>query len=128
MYQRQKIEKQKNEVVFAPSKQITLENVYTSIKSVLKTLPKIEKVSEAVIKKVISLEEMIGELTERIQSNMQMSFKEFSHQSKAEKVNVIVSFLAMLELVRQDVLKVEQDGKYEDIHMETNSISVPKYS
>lgn len=128
--------KRQKDVVFAPSKQITLETMYASVKNIIKTLPKVEKVPEAIIKKVISLEEMITKLTNRIQSKIKMSFKEFSgelsqkdaRQVKIEKIDIIVSFLAMLELVRQDVLKVEQQEKYSDINMETNSISVPKYN
>lgn len=128
MHNKLEIKNSKLETIFAPSKQITLENIYASAMNVIKSLPKIEKVPEAVIKKVISLEEMIGRLTDRIQNSLKMSFKEFSNHSKAEKVDVIVSFLAMLELVRQDVLKVEQSEKYSDIQMETNKISTPKYS
>jgi len=62
-----------------------------------------------------------------------MSFKEFSGsgtgvKTRAEKVNVIVSFLAMLELVRNGILNVRQESKYDDIHMETKDVGTPNYS
>jgi chromatin segregation and condensation protein Rec8/ScpA/Scc1 (kleisin family) len=43
------------------------------------------------------------------------------------KVNVIVGFLAMLELVKQGVITVTQEKHFEDIHMETESLGVPRY-
>jgi chromatin segregation and condensation protein Rec8/ScpA/Scc1 (kleisin family) len=57
-----------------------------------------------------------------------MSFKEFAGTaSKGEKVNIIVSFLAMLELVKQGIIDVKQERHFDDIHMETDSVGVPKY-
>jgi chromatin segregation and condensation protein Rec8/ScpA/Scc1 (kleisin family) len=56
-----------------------------------------------------------------------MSFKDFSGMGKVEKVNVIVSFLAMLELVKQGIIEVNQRDKFEDINIETKDIGVPIY-
>ena len=60
---------------------------------------------------------MISKLTERIENTLQMNFKEFAGKAvtKEEKVVVIISFLAMLELVRQGILHVVQDNNFEDI-------------
>jgi len=56
-----------------------------------------------------------------------MSFKDFSGIGKAEKVNVIISFLAMLELVKQGIIEVNQKEKFDDIHMETKHVGIPAY-
>ena len=58
---------------------------------------------------------------------MRMSFKDFSGHGKAEKLNVIVSFLAVLELVKQGIIRVTQDKEFRDIHMESDSVGVPRY-
>lgn len=120
-----------DEIVFAPSKQITLENITEVIQKVLNALPKTENVPKAIVKKVISLDEMMGRLTKRIQGSINMSFKEFSKSDSANKaevkINVIVSFLAMLELVKQGSLRVRQDDRYTDIMMETNDVGLPHY-
>ena len=79
-----------------------------------------------IIKKVISLEEAITNLTERVQSALKMSFKQFVGNQK-EKVNIIVSFLGMLELVKRGIISVEQENHFQDIQMETNHPSTPKY-
>jgi chromatin segregation and condensation protein Rec8/ScpA/Scc1 (kleisin family) len=56
-----------------------------------------------------------------------MSFKEFTKEHKDNRVNVIVSFLAMLELVKQGIVHVSQESIFGDIQMETKEVSVPKY-
>lgn len=123
----EKLERNNDVVVFSPTSQINDNSLLNSILSVIKSLPKKEKMKEAVVRKVISLEEMIVRLTGRIKNSIQMSFKDFAGFGKAQKVDVIVSFLAMLELVRQDILDVKQENKFEDIHMETKTISTPSY-
>lgn len=114
--------------VFSPDADMTSSNVFAAIGRVLASLPKREFLPKVVIDKVISLEEMITNLTARVSESLRMSFREFSGAaSKGERVNVIVSFLAMLELVKQGVINVSQERHFEDIHMETEQIGVPKY-
>ncbi|MCI0619506.1 segregation/condensation protein A [Candidatus Wolfebacteria bacterium] len=117
--------------VFTPDPTLTLQNIHTSIRVLIQTLPKAERLSRVVVDKVISLEKMIERLTERIKSSIKMNFKKFTQndeEGKVEKVNVIVSFLAMLELVKQGVIAVEQSRTFADIEMEARESSVPNYS
>jgi segregation and condensation protein A len=113
--------------VFSPDETMTITNLVTAMQEVLKNLPKKEKVPKAVIKKVISLEETIENLTKRIQSSFKMSFRDFS-KNHTEKVNIIVSFLAMLELVKEGVIRVSQEKHFDDIQMESGSVGVPHYN
>ncbi len=114
--------------VFSPDATMTKENFLTAIMSVLKALPKIENIPKAVVRKVISLEEMIGNLTQRVQSSLKLSFREFAKVGKEERVNVIISFLAMLELVKQGIVNVRQDNHFDDIEMETQTAGLPHYN
>ncbi len=116
--------------VFSPHHSITLLALGQSIHQIISRLPKTEKIQKAIIKQVISLEEMIDRLTVRIQSSLSLSFKQFTHgspQSKEQKVEVIVGFLAMLELVKQGIVDAIQENHFDDIKMETTSIGVPRY-
>jgi segregation and condensation protein A len=115
------------EPVFSPHESMKLLTLAQAIKDVIKQLPKKETLPKAVVRKVVSLEEMIDNLTVRITKGLRMSFKEFSEGHKGEKVNVIVSFLAMLELVKQGTIHVTQDDHFGDIQMETKNIGVPRY-
>lgn len=115
------------EVMFVPSAEIAPVGILSSIRDVIGRFPKKIPLPKIVVKKVISLEETMDRLTKRITSNLKMSFREFAGVGKEEKVNVIVSFLAMLELVKQGVLAVTQDSHEEDIRMETGVLDTPKY-
>ena len=117
----------KVEPVFSPSTDMNALNISNAIFDVIKNLPKFEVKPKIKVTKVVSLEEMITNLTKRVQSSLKMSFKDFSGMGKAEKVNVIVSFLAMLELVKQGIIEVNQKEKFDDIQMETKSVGVPSY-
>lgn len=114
-------------VIFAASKNISIESLKEAGFRVLQKIPKVEKLPQAIVRKVVSLEETMQKLTSRIKSSLQMSFKDFAGVGKAEKVNVIVSFIAMLELVKQGMIAVTQSDAYEDIKMETKDISTPNY-
>lgn len=118
----------KREPIFAPDASMIMDNLYEAMKTVLLHLPKKkEKLPEVVVKQVMSLEDMIEKLTDRVTSGLRMTFKEFSAEHKEERVNVIVSFLAMLELVKNGLLKVEQQGSFDEIHMETDQVGTPRY-
>ena len=115
------------EKVFAPDESMSIPILLSAAKTVLANIPKKEKLPQAVVKKVISLEDMIENLTKRIQSNLKMSFKSFTG-GKTEKVEVIVGFLAMLELVKQGIINVSQEKHFEDIQMETEEVGIPTYN
>ncbi len=114
-------------IVFTPDINTSISKIFETVKLVIQNIPKKEFVPKAIVQKVISLEEMMTSLSERITKSFKMSFKDFSGHGKAEKVNVIVSFLAMLELVKQGIINVRQDADFQDIHMETETIGVPRY-
>ncbi|MEJ0002190.1 MAG: segregation/condensation protein A [bacterium] len=118
-------EGRKNDVlVFLPDEAITKESMMTFARDALGRIPKKVFLSEVEVKKVISIDEMIDKLTERITNSLnKINFKEFSGRavSREEKVVVIVSFLAMLELTRQGIIHVTQENNFEDIIMEKPS-------
>ncbi len=114
-------------IVFTPDKNTSVSKIQETIKNLILQMPKKELVPKAIVQKVISLEETIESLTKRIAQSMKMSFKDFSGHGKAEKVNVIVSFLAMLELVKQGIIQVRQDRDFHDIEMQTDVIGTPRY-
>lgn len=113
--------------VFVPDPGFSLEKALASLEDLVKRLPKNETLPKITVKKILSIEEMIGNLTQRITSQLRMSFRQFTAEHKEERVNVIVSFLAMLELVKQGVLHVSQTENFSDIEMETKQVGVPRY-
>jgi segregation and condensation protein A len=116
------LERKNYEVIFLPDNQITEESMMTIAYDLLGKIPKKTILPEVEVKKVISLEEMIDNLKDRIEKSMSFSFKEFAGKvaTKEERVNTIVTFLAMLELVREGILNVIQDNHFEDILIHKN--------
>jgi segregation and condensation protein A len=114
-------------VSFAPGEDVTLQNIFERLVSILSHLPKMEVIPRAVVKKMISLEDMMVKLLRRIESHLKTSFQKFSGLGKAEKINVIVSFLAVLELIKRGSIRAEQAENFADIEIETWEVSVPRY-
>lgn len=104
-------------LVFLPDSQISKDSMMTFARNVLGGMPKKVFLPEVEVRKVINIEEVINNLTDRIQSAIQMNFSEFAGKSKTreEKVFVIVSFLAMLELVKNGILDAVQHSHTADI-------------
>ncbi|MBI5139734.1 segregation/condensation protein A [Candidatus Nomurabacteria bacterium] len=114
------LERKRNIVVFLPDEQITKASMMALVGDALGRVPKKTVLPEVEVRKVISIEEMIDKLTDRIKSSLRINFKDFSGKivSREDKVSVIVSFLAMLELVRQGILNALQENHGEDIIIE----------
>jgi chromatin segregation and condensation protein Rec8/ScpA/Scc1 (kleisin family) len=119
--------------VFAPDPKITAENMLNSSLSVISSFPKPVELPKVTVRKVISLEEMLDRLAQRIKVALKMRFSDFSsYDSKKnipreQRVEIIVGFLAMLEMVKQGILHVCQQEEYGDISMENLELSTPTY-
>ena len=109
--------------VFAPDTGITVDTLHASLREVFNRLPKEEeKLPEVVVRKVMSIDEMINQLTERIEQELSFSFKTIAQKSgletpREQKVFVIVSFLALLELVRGGIIDILQDNAFDDMRI-----------
>lgn len=113
------LERKNNVLVFLPDDQITKESMMTFARNVLDAIPKKVFLPKVEVKTVISIEEMIDKLTDRIKNSLNMSFKDLHGKpvTREEKVVVIVGFLAMLEMVRQGIIDAVQENHGGDIIM-----------
>lgn len=102
------------EVVFLPSPDVTADSLAEAFRSVLGEIPLLEKLEEEEIRNVISLEEKMLELRSTLASRMELSFRQMTTDVK-DKLEIIVAFLAVLELVKQRFVRAEQSGSFEDI-------------
>lgn len=99
---------------FRPPKGVTLPSLARAFQSVLAAVPKMKTLAEEKLKKIISLEEKIRELQAFLQERVERAFSELVAGAK-EHVEVIVSFLALLELAKQKLVSVEQREPFGDI-------------
>src|ERR1035437_2940464 len=115
------------EPFFAPSRDLSKDALAEALARVLAARETVEELPEARVKPLISIDEVMDQLAKRVQSAMTLSFKDFTGSTK-EKVEVIVSFLALLELVKQGAVSAEQYGQHGDIRIShTASTSIPHY-
>lgn len=81
---------------------------------VLGSMPTQEILPEEELRAVISLEEKIIELQQSLSSRLETSFANLT-QGATGRAEVIVSFLAVLEMVKQRIIRTEQAGFWQDI-------------
>lgn len=112
--------------VFVPDQYCTLDALRAAMQDVVNDLPKKEEPSKATVKVVISLEEMMERLENRIRQNIKTRFSDL-HVGEVEKKVIIVSFLAILELFKQGNLLITQSDRFSDIEIELDQASTPRY-
>ena len=100
--------------IFYPPKNIYPDNLVKIYKEFLKTLPQIEKLEEQSFKRIVTLDQKIQELRTRITTAVEASFADISNGVKT-KIDIILSFLAILMLFRSRVLELSQDKLFGDI-------------
>ncbi|MFZ2500379.1 MAG: ScpA family protein [Minisyncoccia bacterium] len=115
------------EPFFSPSRDLSANALAEALARVLAAREAVEELPEARVKSLISIEEVMDQLAKRVQSAMHLSFKDFAGDKK-EKVEVIVSFLALLELMKQGAVAAEQYERHGDIRIShTASDAIPHY-
>lgn len=102
------------EPIFYPPPKLTLEKIEQAFNSFLAAIPKVQKLAEEKLKRVISLQEKINHVREFLMNSVEKAFSELVSNSH-EKIEVIVSFLAILELARQKFIDLDQSELFSDI-------------
>lgn len=119
------------EPIYAPDHAVTQASMRAAAQALIEGFPATVSLPKVSVQKVISLEEMIEKLAKRVGAAMKLSFKEFSGHSgqngKAQKPEVIIGFLALLELVKQGIINATQEKEFGDINLESSAVSTPSY-
>lgn len=115
------------EVLFAPSRDLSGTALAEALARVLAAREAVEALPEKRVKPVISIEEVMDSLAKRVQSAMTLSFRDFTGNAK-EKVEIVVSFLALLELVKQGAVTADQYTQHGDIRITHTAFeATPRY-
>ena len=97
-----------SQVVFYPPKGLSADDLARHFRSLLGDIPAYEEIPEKIVERIVSLEERIVHLQNHVTERLETSFAEFSGSAKS-KTDIIISFLALLELIKQCFLIAEQD-------------------
>ena len=112
--------------VFMPDEFCTTNSLADAMERIITNLPKPTVKQTAKIRQTITLEDMMDTLRKRIEKQIRTSF--FDMQSnEPERKNVIVGFLAILELFKQGNVIVTQVERFYDIELELDQTAIPRY-
>ena len=114
------------EVHLSPTRDMTKEALAEALARVLAAREAVEELPEARVKPMVTIEEMMDRLAKRVQGALTLSFRDFAGSAK-ERVEVIVSFLALLELVKQGAVAAEQFALHGDIRISHTGTGIPSY-
>ncbi len=100
---------------FYPPKNVTSKDIFLAFKKIIEEIGFAEKqISQEKIKIKISIEEKIKFIQEKICQESTIRFNKIIKESKS-KIEIIVSFLALLELIKQKIISVQQKENCGDI-------------
>ncbi len=100
---------------FSPPKKAKAEDLKNIMDAFLLSKAKqLVVLEEKVIERQVSIEERILHLQSAVFERIKVSFKDFVDRS-ASRTDVVVSFLAMLELMKQKLIDVDQESLFSDI-------------
>jgi len=106
--------------VFYPPPDMTVENLLHALRSVIEELKVLMPEEGESIKAVlVTVEEKIEELMQRISGGLNVQFAGLAKDKP--KSEVIVLFLAMLHLLKNQLINIEQDGVFSDIIIKNSS-------
>lgn len=113
--------------IFVPPPDLASPALIAAMRDVLTNAPKLVKRDEVVVDAVVSLDEMIDRLTVRVQKAIALTFSQFTEGSTNPR-DIVVGFLAMLELVKRGFANVSQSEHFEEITIEyAGSAGTPNY-
>jgi segregation and condensation protein A len=99
---------------FSPPPSLTAEKMRTSFLDVLQKMMPIIRFPEERLKKTVSIQEKIDYIRDIMSREATVRFHEILKGSRS-KTEVVVNFLALLELVRARTVHVEQDEAFGEI-------------
>ena len=82
-----------------------------------------EKLEEKRLEPKISIDERIDHIRKILSNKLRFSFSNFLKAAQS-KTEIIVSFLAVLELAKQKELVFEQDELFSEIHIAWNDANI----
>lgn len=101
-------------ISFFPDLSITKDILKIAINKIAEGLKELDNLPKAKIKEAISIQEKIDQLQNLLSSQIETSLSRLLAGAK-NKTEAITTFLALLELIKQRILTVEQETLFTDI-------------
>ena len=104
-------------VGFYEPRGVTGETLHEAFRHLLARIIPPQKLPCVTFARAVSIEEKIADLKEKIAQKMRFRFHEIIRSSR-DKIEVIVSFLALLELIKQHFAVAHQEETFSDIDLQ----------
>lgn len=104
---------------FVSPKNLDTADMKNLFKEILQRIDRIVNLPKKVIAKAVSIGEKIKHIKSKIKQSGKLNFWHLV-KDKQNKMEAVVSFLAMLELVKQREIAVEQDKLFGDLNINNN--------
>lgn len=111
-------------LVFSPGES-HVDRLGAAARRIIATLPKPRALAEAAVAPMLALEDVIASVHSRLTRAIRARFSELT--KSASRQEVIVYFLAMLELVRAGSASASQEKLFADIEIEIEHTGIPRY-
>ncbi|MDD5289576.1 MAG: segregation/condensation protein A [Patescibacteria group bacterium] len=102
------------EAVFNPPKNMTAEKLKTLLIGLIAGMEPFIRLPQKSLERAVSIKEKIEQIRNKILNKINTSFRELVGDSK-NRTDLIVTFLGLLELVKQRTIVVKQDKMFDDI-------------
>ncbi len=106
---------------FFPDSSVTIDRLHGHILGILESLKELDNLPKAKIREAISIQEKIDHLQVLISEQIETNLSSLLTNAK-NKSEVIITFLALLELIKQKVLTVEQEALFTDVTIKKYSL------
>lgn len=104
---------------------ITLTQIHNAARHLISGFPAQTFRPEVQVATTLTIEEVVVKLHARIRKTTSLLFSEI--KKGGSKPDIIVHFLALLELIKGGVVAAEQSNTFDDIVVATDSIETPRY-
>lgn len=104
------------EPIFNPPAHLKVDDLRSIFAEVLQELEPITRLPQTVIVRTINIRQKIEQITERLLAEKTMSFHQLLRKSN-NKTEVIITFLAVLEMVKLRTAAVIQETLYADVNI-----------
>lgn len=105
------------EVIFNPPETLGVEKLKKVFLDIIREIEPVIKLPKKTMFKAISIKEKIKMITEKIRQGISLRFGDLVAGSK-DRTDVIITFLGILELVKQRTVVVKQDKMFDEIVVE----------
>ena len=95
---------------------LTIASLEIAFKSVLKQLEPFFKLQQVAMERVVSVKERFQEIKDLLIERAQFTFRDIVGSGRS-KVDTVISFLALLELVKQSIVHVSQADSFHEIEI-----------